>query len=119
MTVYFEGNGQSREAAFSEVTELFIDTVKAERDDLLASPAIQAIDDSAELALAVATGMCDRIFMILDGDHPNCPGFNMMPDVGETEKQEAIEAGGNWLPFVEENASIAGNLCEHFRMVNS
>lgn len=124
MSVYFEGDGNPRPVEYGDVRDLFLETIKQRREEILADPQLEAFEDPAERDRAVATSTIDSILAILDGDNPNCPGFQLIPDVGDDEKRLAVEAAGNWIPFDDGSShyvplNIAGNLCEYFRTVNT
>ncbi|BEG72553.1 hypothetical protein [Pseudomonas phage PA1C] len=122
MTVYFEGTGEPRAATFSEVRDLFIDAVNSKRDEILAEAEQGKYEAYVNPNAAMADDIVSGVLGVIEGNHPDCPGFSLIPKVGEEEKAEAIEAGGNWIPFASEDVEaidISDGVVDYFKLVNS
>jgi hypothetical protein len=122
--VWFEGNGEPRAATYDELRDLFIATVRNHRDQILSDPTLEHHEDSTMRDRVVADAVITGVFNILDGNHPDLPGFHVIPDVNEEAVMVAMEAGGNWIPYDDgsdnyEPLDISGNLAEYFSMINT
>ena len=122
MTVYLESNGQPRAATFGEVRDLFVGAVKNKRDEILAEAEQGKFEAYTDPNAALADEIIVGVLGVIEGTHPESPGFSLIPKVGEEEKNEAIAAGGNWIPYASEDVDaidISDGMVDYFNLVNT
>lgn len=119
MSVYLESNGTPRAATFGEVRDLFIGAVKSKRDEILAEAEDGKFEAFTNSNAALADEIIIGVLGVIEGTSPDCPGFALTPKVGEEEKTEAVNAGGNWIPYGEEASDISEGVVDYFKMVNN
>jgi hypothetical protein len=122
MTVYFEGDGNPRAATYDEVRDLLMDTLRNRREEILQNPVFIDMDSGPERDRALVNAAIHSVLVVLDGDHPDCPSFRLIPETTQEELDEAIMAKGNWVPpadDLKQAIDVSGNLAEYFTLVNN
>lgn len=118
MTIYFEGDGNSRPVTLSEARDQFVYALKEMRDEALNDPYLDQYEDSAARDLAVANKIIGGTLGILDGNSTHFPAVNLVAYEPEGEKEEAIAAGANYFD-ASEFADFGQGLKEYWELVNS
>ena len=117
MSIYFEGNGNSKAVSVGEARDQFIYALKEMRDEALNDPTLEAYEDSAQRDIAVANKIIGGMLGVLDGNSTHFPAMNLMPYVTEEDIAAAKEAGADY--FDGGSGDIGQGLQEYWNMVNS
>lgn len=117
MTIYFEGNGESKPVTVMKARDQFIYAITASRDEALSDPYLESYQDSAQRDLVVANKIIRGVLSVLDGDSQYFPAMNLIPYVPDEDVEEAKAAGADF--FDSGSGDIGQGLADYWDLVNS
>lgn len=117
MTVYFEGNGKPKVVTVGQARDLFIDALKAKRDEVLSDPKLESYEDPSQRDRVVADRAIHSVLSVLNGDSDFFPYMNLIPSVTDEDIEEAKAAGADY--FDNSYGDIGGGLAEYWNLVNN
>ncbi|AEH03729.1 hypothetical protein AVT69_gp304 [Pseudomonas phage PhiPA3] len=117
MTIYFEGNGESKPVTLSQTRDQFMLAIKNKRDEVLSNPLLETYEDPAQRDRVVADATIKGVLQVLDGESNDFPAVELKPFVPEEDITEAKEAGADYLD--PECADFGQGLAEYWNLISS
>lgn len=117
MTIYFEGNGNSKAVTDQQARDQLIFAIKTVRNDILLDPTLDSYEDPGERDRVVADRCIHGVLSVLNGETEHFPATNLMPIVTDEELQAAKDAKADY--FDPCSGDIGAGIADYWNLVNN
>lgn len=117
MTIYFEGNGNTKAVTDQMARDLLICALKTKRDELIADPVLESYEDPEQRDRYLADRCIHGVLSVLNGETEYFPATVIVPIVTDEDMQAAKDAGADH--FDPNSGDIGAGMADYWNLVNN